>query len=341
MRTHSTRAGFTLIELLVVVAIIALLISILIPSLNGAREQAKRALCLTNLRGIAQASQMYASEDSREHAIPIHHMMIRPNINPKPLWLTVTWFAFGGRDGQVKFKLSASAGITLDDNDSIGREWSARTRPLNRYVYKSIEQADQKKMRLFECPSDRGYPNHPQIDDCPLEARNTPCTLNLGNSYRASLYCYTNGGNSGPGHVFSMSAWGKRISSLLNTSELVQYGEPTWFNMIGRNEAGADVEAIVLTGWHKRVMTDNLAFMDGSARSTQARKLINPAEVATEMGLTPANARGIRRGVGYRIDSYPTPGARILGDNPTTWLSGALNPTQWPLAGYQDNMRGG
>jgi len=52
--------GFTLIELLVVVAIIALLLAILLPALNGAREQADQLRCGTNLRSLGQAAMYYA-----------------------------------------------------------------------------------------------------------------------------------------------------------------------------------------------------------------------------------------------------------------------------------------
>ena len=55
--------GFTLIELLVVIAIIAILMAILMPALNRAREQGKRAACLNNLGQLTLAWIMYADEN--------------------------------------------------------------------------------------------------------------------------------------------------------------------------------------------------------------------------------------------------------------------------------------
>ncbi len=59
MTGHPTRRAFTLIELLVVVAIIALLVSILLPALGRVKENGRRAMCLSNLHHLGQALQQY------------------------------------------------------------------------------------------------------------------------------------------------------------------------------------------------------------------------------------------------------------------------------------------
>ena len=64
-----SRAGFTLIELLVVVSIIALLVGILLPALQGAREAAKNTVCKANLSSMGQAVFFYA-QDNRDYIPP-------------------------------------------------------------------------------------------------------------------------------------------------------------------------------------------------------------------------------------------------------------------------------
>ncbi len=65
--------AFTLIELLVVIAVIAVLMAILMPALNLAREQGRKVVCSNNLHSLAVANQLYAANND-DWAVPCRYL---------------------------------------------------------------------------------------------------------------------------------------------------------------------------------------------------------------------------------------------------------------------------
>ncbi len=86
--------AFTLIELLVVVAIIALLISILLPALSQARQQAKVAKCLANMRGLEQAHWAYMA-DNRDNFINVGLSHGSSQLDERVAWINTLQAYYG------------------------------------------------------------------------------------------------------------------------------------------------------------------------------------------------------------------------------------------------------
>src|SRR5690349_5760510 len=78
------RRAFTLVELLVVIGIIAILVAILLPSLNKARAMALRTACLNNLRQVALMMRMYANDNKDQIALGT-----KSNVYQESYWISL------------------------------------------------------------------------------------------------------------------------------------------------------------------------------------------------------------------------------------------------------------
>jgi prepilin-type N-terminal cleavage/methylation domain-containing protein/prepilin-type processing-associated H-X9-DG protein len=109
-RTRGHKSAFTLIELLVVVSIIALLVALLLPGLQRAKEQARSAVCASNLRQLVIANAAYASDYSGRYCSGAPRM-VTENLRRWHGTRNDTGEVFDPRGGPLVPYLGAGAGI--------------------------------------------------------------------------------------------------------------------------------------------------------------------------------------------------------------------------------------
>jgi prepilin-type N-terminal cleavage/methylation domain-containing protein len=155
-RRQSAHRAFTLIELLVVVAIIALLISILIPSLSRAREQARLMVCLGNMRGAGQSAFMIQEELGRLQVIGnVDNLeLLDPDKNR-------FYYTGSGELMSWPVALARMANINFSEN----WDWGIQEHDLGDAQNRLDDMSSDLKFML--CPSDRGQiasPYYPRGD---------------------------------------------------------------------------------------------------------------------------------------------------------------------------------
>jgi prepilin-type N-terminal cleavage/methylation domain-containing protein len=297
-RPRKRGKGFTLIELLVVVAIIALLISILLPSLSRAKEQARIATCLSNLRSITQASVNYIMDkNSAVFALPWDFKY--EGDLPQQISLATEFVWGGGMPDKIWYEWDETQG---DHNPVLGRTdvyvVPPLHRPMNRYLDPEVTWSDPTRYKghpsknrvglpmdlpeYFICPSDKtaAVPMAGASDD-PYDADTPVSTWEFwGTSYPINwywAYFYTLdpgvtetliGYTTNPG-VLDGSYHKRLLSSKQREGAaewILFYENQLNFALEGARPRGfQEDEPRMLRGWHKQENMHCSGFLDGHA----------------------------------------------------------------------------
>lgn len=295
--------GFTLIELLVVVAIIALLISILLPALNRAKEQGRIVVCAANLRTIAQGVNVYLNDgnDDIVFAWPFDYHLDGVNVS----FNLITEFIWGGGvpDKQPADWLATGLAPPSPIGPSDIYKIRPKDRPLNKYMSSSVSWDDPlrvfprsdrhtRKMDLpdfFKCPSDKtvavplaGAPNTEVEGSTPFTTWSFWGTSYASNWYWPYYYQRARPGNAAPYNAdFARIIAGDATEGLRGLSREIMKGRSgrfaSEFIIMYENRLNYALEgayprgfsnplAKQLVGWHRQLNYHQAAFLDGSVR---------------------------------------------------------------------------
>ncbi len=253
--------GFTLIEVLVVVAIIAILLAVLLPSLANARQQAKIAKCLANLKSLGIASNAYII-DSRDRFCwgSVYPPTRTGDVN------IVTWYP-GGNRGASSAELGRQS---IYDLSGTIYHFDPPQRPLNRYVT-SAKLGTNTDLRVFECPSDLGVRLNGDIDA--KLAEHVTAYRETGTSYQANNnWVYFSRATEAPSGTPEGIARRKELmDKIVKFMErggraqrfLLLYEDPADWGLSTSDDLP---DGYKVRSWHGKFDTHSVLFLDGHAR---------------------------------------------------------------------------
>lgn len=263
---RSSRLGFTLIELLIVIAIIALLISILLPALQAAREEGKRTVCQSNMRSIGTGVSSYLGGDGNDNLpwtfvvaedpnSPYHYELYQGDYGNQNGWSSYSWggmIAPRPRQGEGRF------------------DWAVvppDIRPLNTYLDSGA--SGKAPVKSTQCPGDRSSVS-PNVSrgQVPVHTESgQPSWEVFGNSYSINWYFMNE-----PDHP-----WGGDLMDLfqngLHSVRMNQGGRASEWVIMWENQCDQLFQGSTLVGdnghqgagWHKKFSFHTFLFLDGHA----------------------------------------------------------------------------
>lgn len=247
-RGNVQRRGFTLIEVLVVVAIIALLVSVLIPSLAVAREQARSVKCLANYNMLGVASLAYLNANNDVYC----------------------WGRCDGNSGMIASNFfGGKRGKGTSDPDLAGYlpghalDFRAGDRPLNRYVAVT-KLGDNADLRVYECPSDKGVASRSVPNDEPT--KETAYDV-MGTSYDSNVMWNEYAKQVEMATIDDRIKLARSIIRLLRkkgASRAILLQEDPADVALGGIFYGWPLELKIM-GWHGKINRHNILFLDGHA----------------------------------------------------------------------------
>ena len=203
LRTRIGRAGFTLVELLVVIAIIGILVGLLLPAVQAARDAARRMSCSNNLKQLGLAMHNYESAHGKLPALGARGLGANMGIH-YAYTISVLPFIEQGPAYQQMMGQARPSGPGLPS------PWSTANNPFNNQVWRV-------DIPTFQCPSDR----------VPVDRRESPSLLNykvcVGDDYHQNHF-RPNQGRDNRG-IFQIERWRRFADITDGLSNTVMLGE--------------------------------------------------------------------------------------------------------------------